>query len=185
MRDIVNVTLRLLILMLIAGLCLGFTNSMTEGPIAQQAEMTAQALRKEVLPGAEDFADLSIQTGGVRSVFEGSVSGAVKGYAVEVAVNGFGGEILLTVGISQGEVTGVRISSMAETPGLGANAKNASFLSQFNGKKGEIAVIKVGTPADTEISAITAATITSKAVTSAVNEALALYGSDLAEREAV
>ena len=56
------------------------------------------------------------------------------------------------------------------------NAKNDKFLNQYKDKNSEISVIKTGTPSDNEIQALTGATITSKAVTSAVNTALDLYG---------
>ena len=55
------------------------------------------------------------------------------------------------------------------------NAKKESFISQFTGKSGSISVVKGSASGDNEISAITSATITSKAVTSAVNKALELY----------
>ena len=55
------------------------------------------------------------------------------------------------------------------------NAKNDSFLNQYNGKTGELGVIKNGTAAENEIQALTGATITSKAMTNAVNIAQSLY----------
>jgi len=79
------------------------------------------------------------------------------------------------VGIdTSGKVTGVSILSISETAGLGMNAKNESFINQYIGKSGTIGVSKNGA-SDTEIQALTGATITSKAVTSAVNTALSLY----------
>ena len=57
--------------------------------------------------------------------------------------------------------------------GLGMNAKKDDFRQQYVGKSGELAVNKDGG----EIVAITSATVTSRAVTKAVNEALALYES--------
>ena len=86
---------------------------------------------------------------------------------------GFGGTVGLTVGVSDGAITGVRIGSHSETPGLGAKAADEAFYGQFAGKSGELTVTKTGAVTDQEINAITAATITSKAVTGAVNEVLA------------
>ena len=75
----------------------------------------------------------------------------------------------MVVGVgTDGTVTGVSISSMSETSGLGANASKESFRSQFVGKSGVLAVSKDGG----EIDALTGATITSRAVTSGVNTAL-------------
>ncbi len=82
------------------------------------------------------------------------------------------------VGIdTSGKVTGVSILSISETAGLGMNARNESFINQYIGKSGTIGICKNGA-SDTEIQALTGATITSKAVTSAVNTALSLYFTD-------
>ncbi len=75
---------------------------------------------------------------------------------------------------TDGTVAGVNILSISETAGLGMNATNESFLSQFLGKSGTIGVLKNGS-SETEIQALTGATITSKAMASAVNQALALF----------
>ena len=75
---------------------------------------------------------------------------------------------------ADGTVEGIDFLSISETAGLGMNADTDKFKSQFKGKSGEIGVAK-SSPADNEIQALTGATITSKAVAKAVNEALALY----------
>jgi len=180
MRDLWSVTWKLVLLMVVAGLCLGLTNAITQEPIAQQELITAQTLRKAVLPAADDFSDLSITDNNIQAVYEGVSGGQTQGYVFEVVSNGFGGEIKLTVGVDASGVTGVRIASHSETPGLGANADKESFLSQYEGKNGEVQVIKSGTPKDNEIMAVTAATISSRAVTRAVNEALDYYQQNLA-----
>ena len=107
--------------------------------------------------------------------YEGTASGDTIGYVFKTSAKGYGGDIDLMVGIdTSGKVTGVSILSISETAGLGMNAKNESFINQYIGKSGTIGVSKNGT-SDTEIQALTGATITSKAVTSAVNTALSLY----------
>ncbi|MEI6578832.1 MAG: FMN-binding protein, partial [Eubacteriales bacterium] len=63
-----------------------------------------------------------------------------------------------------------------DSPGLGMNAKNSSFLSQYIGKR-DIVTVTTGTPGKFEIQAITGATISSNGVTNAVNVALNLYKS--------
>ena len=61
----------------------------------------------------------------------------------------------------------------SETPGLGQNAAKESFYGQFSGISGgsDITVVKSGGGDMLQINAITGATITSRAVTKAVNEA--------------
>ena len=76
----------------------------------------------------------------------------------------------------QATVTGVKITSLSETPGLGAKASNEEFTKQYYGLEEGISVIKSGMPNGNEISAISGATITSKAVTEGVNAALKYVG---------
>ena len=70
---------------------------------------------------------------------------------------------------NSGTVTGVSITKHSETSGLGANATKEAWRAQFIGKSGTLAVTKDGG----EIEALTGATITSRAVTSGVNSAIA------------
>ncbi len=147
---------------------------MTEPQIAANAAATANEARKGALPAAENFAEKTLDDGTV--YYEGESGGETAGYVFTVSSAGYGGEIELTVGInSDGAVTGLTILSINETPGLGMNAKKDSFISQFLGKSGKLSVVKNKTPANGEILAITSATVTSKAVTNAVNDALSLY----------
>ena len=78
MRDIASVALRLVLLMVVAGLCLGVTNAVTEEPIRQQELIKAQELRQAVLSEAEDFQDLSVQEGGILSVYAGQAGGQLS-----------------------------------------------------------------------------------------------------------
>ena len=67
---------------------------------------------------------------------------------------------------------------MSETPGLGARSKEEAFYGQYAFKPAtELSVVKSGAAGETEIQAISGATITSKAVTSGVNAAVEVYDS--------
>ncbi len=86
------------------------------------------------------------------------------------------------VGLSSaGKVTGIKILSHTETPGLGANAPLPKFSDQYKNKpiKEKLEVVKVAPSKDNQIQAITGATITSKAVTLGVNDAVDFYNSSL------
>ena len=75
----------------------------------------------------------------------------------------------MMVGVdTEGTVTGVRILSHSDTPGLGALATSPDFYEQFTGMSGTLAVNKDGG----QVQAITSATITSRAVTVGVNDAI-------------
>src|SRR3712207_8052036 len=87
----------------------------------------------------------------------------------------------MMVGITtDGKVSGIKILSHSETPGLGANAETPQFSGQYKDKPAkELEVVKGTASADNQIAAITGATITSKAVTKGVNEAIEFYDSKL------
>jgi Na+-translocating ferredoxin:NAD+ oxidoreductase subunit G len=173
----------LLIIAAIAGLLLGAAHTVTLEPIAKQEQMTKATALKEILPKADEFKikETALE-GTIMEVNEGTTSGKTAGYAIKVAPKGYGGAVQLMVGIStEGKVSGIKILSHSETPGLGANAPQPKFSGQFAGKPiaKELAVVKKAPSADNEIEAITGATITSKAVTSGVNEAIKFYNSKL------
>ena len=89
----------------------------------------------------------------------------------------YGGEIIVMTGIdSKGEVSGVEILQINDTPGLGMNADKPEFKEKFVGMNDTITVLKNSAKAENnEIDAISGATISSKAVTDAVNAAMADY----------
>ncbi len=178
-KEIVIPAISLFLICLVATALLGFTNQITAPKIEQLAIETENNAKKEVLSDAADFSDkmTAALDGTEYSYYEGLDGDKnVIGYVFTTVAKGYGGDIKVMVGVDKsGSVTGVSILEISETAGLGMNAKNESFLKQFLSKNGEISVIKNGTPADNEISALTGATITSKAMAKAVNTALALY----------
>ena len=168
---ILRLTVTLLVICAVVAAALAGVNAITKDKIAQiQADKTMAALAK-VLPGVQGLEKLELtgDTGIVNSVY---ASG--KSYAVEVALSGFGGEIKLMVGITDGVVQGISIISHAETPGLGAVAaaltdKGVAFRDQFQGL---VAGITIGSGSNS-IDALSGATISSKAIVDGVNAALA------------
>ena len=94
---------------------------------------------------------------------------AATGYCIESTAGGFGGDLILMVGFDEGgNILGVSIVSLSETPGLGARVNDADYLSQYVGKSGSLTLNKDG---GSDIDAISGATISSRAVLSAVNAA--------------
>ena len=98
--------------------------------------------------------------------------GSIIGYCVDVDSYGYGSDpINLLVGLdSDGRAVAVKVLSHSETPGVGSKATASSFLSQFEGKSGILAVKKDGG----EIDAVAGATISSRAITAGVSLALSL-----------
>ena len=155
-------------------------NNITAPIIAQNNAKAEEEAKIAVLPNAEAFEEIKDFTHpGITAAFEGKdKSGNFAGYCFKVSTKdntskAFGGEIQMIVGIDKElNISGVKIITMAETPGLGAKASEEAFTDQYKGKADEISVTKSGNAGEGEINAISGATITSKAVTEGVNNAL-------------
>lgn len=112
----------------------------------------------------------------IKELLTSSKKGKTNGYIYTVAPKGYNGDVLIMVGFREPNktISGVKILQSHETPGLGANCSNPSFLDQFTDKSTkEALVVSKQAKASNEIQAITAATITSSAVTKGINEARA------------
>ena len=182
-KEILMPTLVLLLIGIVAAALLGGTNLLTKDKIASiNAETKAKAMQA-VMPDAQSFGDAEEAQDSMEYAPAKDGDGSVIGYAFTVSVNGYGGEIQAMVGVNlDGSVRKVEIlAADSETPGLGQNVKKSSFLDQFMNKLGELTVTKSAPTADNEIQAVTSATISSKAVTKAVNAATAYYAENLAE----
>lgn len=177
-KEIIVPAVSLFLICVVVTALLALTNAVTAPKIDALAVETQEASKKQVLSSAASFSDeKQIEKDGVSyTYYDGLASdGSVMGYVFVTSAKGYGGDISVMVGVlGDGTVAGVNILSINETAGLGMNAKNQSFLDQFLGKSGEIGVAK-NNPSDTEIQALTGATITSRAMATAVNTALSLY----------
>ena len=173
-ENVVMYVLRLaLTLLIIAGVmaaALAGVNSVTAPIIEKLTYEKTQAAVSAVLPGGGDTVDFPAMDL-VSKVYKGE-----NGYAVEVTPSGFDNTITMMVGVDNaGAVTGISIIDHSETAGLGAvaaatTAAGEAFRAQFQGMTGSVSVSKDGGQVD----AITSATITSRAVCSGVNAALAV-----------
>jgi len=178
MREIWKLTWKLLLIALVAGGALGLTNELTRGPIAEQTAQAAVAARQQVLAQATEFELIAENENGCDNIYRGTANGQPAGYTAQVTVRGYGGPIEVVVGVDEaGTITGVSVggSSFAETAGLGEKTKSAAFRDQYAGKTAPLTVDKAGKGAD--IDAVSGATISSRAVTDAVNTACAAIGS--------
>ena len=172
LKDIFVPVISLLVICIVFTFLLGLTNKATAEKIKLLSLEAEAAARTKVLDTAKSFSEE--KTSGEITYYEGyDENGTVVGYIFPQETKGYGGVIYMQVGINaDGTVHGVEITELSETAGLGMNAKNQPwFLEQFKDRSGEIGVAK-NNPADTEIQALTGATITSKAVTAGVNKAI-------------
>ena len=186
-------TLILTVITLVAGLLLGIVHDITLEPIAKQEALAKEQAYATVFPEADTFKTLEDTADAAAYLVENGftvqeineiaeacdASGNVVGHVFNVTTpEGYGGDIQLTVGVQNDKtLLGISFLTLKETAGLGMNADTDTFKSQFAGiQADEIVVTKTGKTADNEIDAISSATITSKAVTGAVNAALCLAG---------
>lgn len=99
----------------------------------------------------------------------------VTGYAIESATGGFGGTLKLMVGFDMnGLIVNTSVLECNETPGLGAKCKEPLFADQFKGFDPGVKTLKV-TKDGGDVDAITASTITSRAFTLAVENAVKVF----------
>ncbi|MEG1524839.1 MAG: FMN-binding protein [Clostridia bacterium] len=176
MSDIGKLSIRLLALAAFAGLALGATNAITAAPIKAQELQNAATARQTVLPEATTFDALTATDGLTEAYIGRAADGTLAGKTGTILTQGFGGEIEVTVGMNMDNViTGVTVGGVnfKETAGLGAKAKDVAFTGQFTGKIAPIALKKDGGAID----AITSATISSNAVTQAVNHVVGVLTS--------
>ncbi len=185
MKENIRLGLILLLITGIAGFLLGSAYEITKGPIADKVLADKQLAMKEILPTADKFDKSDVNIAGNEKISEvntGLKGTEIAGYAIKVAPKGYAGPVEIMVGIStEGKVTGIKILAHSETPGLGANAPNPKFSDQYKDKptKEKLEVVKIAPSKENQIQAITGATITSKAVTLGVNDAIDFYNSSL------
>ena len=198
MKKIIKNTAILTAITVVLGALLGLVYEVTKAPIAEVQESAKQEAYRTVLADADSFetydgfdsdkaAELLSGAGydsdDIDEVVTGQdASGDVIGYVVTVTSHeGYGGDIQISVGITQdGTVKGIEMLSISETAGLGMKSTEPEFKDQFKDKQVEqFAYTKTGEEGDDKIDALSGATITTNAVTNAVNSALVYFQGEL------
>ena len=116
-------------------------------------------------------------------IYEVTENGEFLGAAIEmVSPEGYSGDITFLLGVNGDEaVTGIYILDHKETPGLGTKAEDEAWWGQFLDKTLESYTFKVKKDGG-DVDAITAATITSRAISDYVGKGLAVFRQFKAER---
>lgn len=207
MKGLVKDTLIIFLITLVAGGVLGFVYELTKSPIeeqkiAKQAAACAEVFKEadangelqevekltfESVPVNEDVLNLVAENNDIKAtvneVYEArTANGTVYGRVISVtSKEGYGGDIRFYMGVTNdGRLKGISILEIHETPGLGMRASEV-LVPQFRDVTGpEFTVTKNGATSESQIDAITSATITSKAVTRGVNFGMA-YANALTE----
>lgn len=89
------------------------------------------------------------------------------------ALKGYGGKISFALGVdAAGAITGIEITSQSETAGLGANCETDEFKQRFPGIKAPESpseeMYNKNETTETQVQALSGATVTSRAITRAV-----------------
>ncbi|MCI8385633.1 MAG: RnfABCDGE type electron transport complex subunit G [Acutalibacter sp.] len=180
-KEVIKPAAILFVICVAVSAALAGTNLLTADRIARAAAQKAEESRMVVLPEAEAFQEKEGEDGThYIGLSKEAPEGVVVGYVFETESKGYGGTVKVMTGINtEGNITGVIVLSHSETPGLGANAEKETFRDQYQqpvaNLTGGIQVVKFQAPAEGEIQAMTGATITSTAVTNAVNLAIEQY----------
>ena len=185
-KDIFIPTISLFIICIVITSALAFTNALTKDTIAQNDLNAQNESMKIVCPDAETFQCVSESDDG--DIYAGlDKNGNVKGYAVSTSASGYGGQIKVMTGIDMdGKIIAIDVFyNDDETPGLGKNTSNESFTSQFKDllANDKIVVSKDYAGEGQQIDAVTSSTISSRAVTDAVNKACELYNNEISGGE--
>ena len=176
----------------VACVSLAFVYTGTQKVIAERQKADLEAALKDLFPQGESFEEITgtLQSPDTSVAFKNEYVIKKDNAPIGVAVRGvgasYGGPVTVLIGVgADGKIAGVKVLENKDTPGLGANAANPSyfvdrtsgitFYGQFKGKS-------LSDPFEVkgDVIAITASTITSKAVTKVVKTAGQAAGAWLA-----
>ena len=180
--------LALFVITAVSGGVLGLVYGFTKDAIAEVDQKKNEAAIQAVLPLEGDItyqADTMLFSyDGVDVTFPCNLAydanGDFKGAAIKTSEGGFGGKIDMMVGIlADGTIKGTSVLSHSETPGLGANM-TGKFKDQFVDKNPAEFTLKVKKDGG-DVDAITAATISSRAFSKAVDKAYQAFEANKAQ----
>ena len=182
-KKIIKDALALVAITVVAGVCLSFVHELTEPTIEAAEAEERTASYREVFPEAADFISPDEALSGETSIdgvtigealFAVDSDGNVIGCVISsTSANGYVGNVTLSVGVDlENTVTGMKVTSMSESPGFGSHCQDEDFQAQFKGVSGEVTYVSGGKTQPNEIDMISGATFTTRAVTEAVNGAL-------------
>ena len=192
-KQMIRDSLILFAITLIAGLLLSGVYAITKNPIAKTQEDKKNEAYQAVFTDAAEFTEVTDAADAQQILADAGYTkdridevkaamdadGNILGYVMTITSSeAYGGELQLAMGIRMdGTVNGISFLSLSETIGLGMEAKKPEFQEQFAGKQVEQFVYsKTGAAADNEIDALSGATITTNAVTNAVNAGICYAG---------
>ncbi len=170
-----NMVLCLFTTCLVCSALLAGVYALTAEPIAQANANTLKASVNTVLPEGGELSEAkTIEVDGQPyEYYVSTVNGVPAAYAVKSSTVGFGGTLTIMVGIkADGTIYNTSVLSHSETPGLGAKCtSDEKFVAQWKGFNPAEKILAVKKD-NGDVDAITASTITSRAYTLAVKNAV-------------
>ncbi len=180
--SIIKPTVVMVCICMVVTLALSLSNLVTQPKIKVLEEKEQNNAMSRVIKAdnyKEQTANITFDDGAEKiTYYTAKKSNKIIGYIFVMNEKGYGGDVsVMTAVNTDGTVKAVDILDVSnETPGLGQNSTKESFYSQYKGLKDKVSVVKNGADSkNNEINAVTGATITSKAVTKAVNKSLEAF----------
>lgn len=164
MREYIKVSLSLGVVCLIATFLLAFVNSFTAPKIKEATDKKAIELCKTVYE-AESFEEQEISedlTETVDKIYRVNDGG----YVIAAVGKGYGGDLVVMVGVKEGKVVGSAVLTSSETQNIGTKVENEEYASRYLEKTKETF---------SSVDAIAGATRSSNAYKEAVGNALNAY----------
>lgn len=179
LKDMMKTAGTLFLVVFLVTLILIFGNYFTKDRIAMRRETEEIAVKQQVLPEAAQFEDVLFEelATGEKLAVGYDADNQVIGYCVTTVSKGYGGEMTVMTGVHpDATISQVRILEHEETASVGSKAAtNPELLLDFYAdRKAPFTVTKSATKDLGSVTAISGATITSRAVNQAVNRAAEL-----------
>lgn len=176
-----------LICLITTGL-VALTFSLTQPARDMQAQISANANRRLVVPEAADFVaielDQAAADAGLTEAYKAvDEDGQTIAWLLVAGTRGYGGQIPVMLAINPDlQISGIKVLKNDETPGLGKKVAESFFISQYLNQGIEREFVLSGAAKDqVGIDSVAGATISSNAVNSAVGIAVDYFKQNIAE----
>jgi len=172
----------LCVICLVTTALLAVTNQITYLPRLELEAAALKADQQTLFPNAAEFTPIDITAHqakypGVTSALVAKSATGVVGVLIRTASRGYGGDVPVLLAFDKsGQILRMKYLSNDETPGLGKKVENQAFFGQFIGKSTDkLFTVKATETYKTRIDAVAGATISSRAVTEAINAAASIF----------
>lgn len=167
--SILQITINLAITCLISGAILAAAYFITHPIALEKAKMLKDLSMQSLVPDADTFTVAEDN----KDIYIATDNGKLIAYVVASDSKGYAGSIEMLVAVTpEGKVIDFSITKSNETPGLGSKASEPAFKDQFAGKTSDVLIVTKDSSNTENIQAMTGATITSRAVTKGIKEAV-------------